>query len=240
MKPLFSQLNIIFNHMGYIRQLKINYILMKANILINLLIVFIIILSSCEERDDFSKISKDYPYKAEYAFPVGNTSLDLDQMGIALPTGWQQYPEILGLLDSIVFMDDFPFEIKSFSTDINYINKLIFKVITTNQFPSSIHLRIFMSDQFKQVIDTIGYTIKIEPVKADGDSVINVSDLTVEKNELQNWLDVKYMVVYCVMENDVSNEEFYKNYSKYRVKAEIGLRLFLDFNFKDVNQWQTK
>lgn len=211
---------------------------MKAKIIL-ISVAILLFFARCEEKDDFSNFSRDYPYKGEFAFTLGNSTLSLSNYNF-LPPGWEKLIGYIQLPDSLApFNQKIPFLMKSYITDTEFISKANFTVVTNNNFPVGAKINILLADRFVKPIDAINHTIEIKAVENPGDSIVQIDNIIVSKEQFLKWDNVSYMIFNCTLDSGLDSV-FFANYKTYRLKIDIGLRVSLDFNLKDVDQWQTK
>ncbi|HOT13944.1 MAG TPA: hypothetical protein PK252_04200 [Bacteroidales bacterium] len=59
--------------------------------------------AACDEPDDLSGLKTEHQYQGTWAFPLGNTYLNLKIMGINMPEAWKEHPEYLQIPDTIIY-----------------------------------------------------------------------------------------------------------------------------------------
>jgi hypothetical protein len=198
--------------------------------------LFAIAFVSCEKQDNYSKLLINYHYQGSFALPIGDSSLSMKNNGVNLPPEWE-LDTILENVDTIKLQQIIAFNFKNSVSHIEYIKRLVLRVVTTNDFPAKAQLLLYFADTLNSIVDSLSdQKITIDSATVDSmGRVINASysinDLEVIKEHFNNWSNVNRIYVIGYILNHTKQKSLYKYYKNYKLKVELGFRVDLDHTF---------
>jgi hypothetical protein len=206
------------------------------------LIAFIMLaFAACDKPDDLSGLKTEHQYQGTWAFPLGNTYLNLEIMGINLPWAWKEHPEYLQIPDTIYMGDNVPIDFFKFNQEKKYLKSLTLRIFSSNQFPAKAALFVTLDTSNNQ--STLGSSflskINIDAAQYNEDLTLkeeakNRTDITLDKQQIASWLNAHYIHLYCAVNNQqIINKEQYKYYDQYRVKLYIAVIIEFDYLISD-------
>ncbi|HEY9123825.1 MAG TPA: hypothetical protein VIO15_05755 [Bacteroidales bacterium] len=192
--------------------------------------------AACDEPDDLSGLKTEHQYQGTWAFPLGNTYLNLKIMGINMPEAWKEHPEYLQIPDTIYMGDNVPIDIFKFDQNNKYIKSLTLRIFSSNQFPANAALFVTLDTSNNQ--STLGSSflskIDIDAAQYNEDLTIkeeakNRTDITLDKQQIDSWLKAQYIHLYCAVNNQIKKNEQYKYYETYKVNLYIAVIIEFDY-----------
>ena len=211
--------------------------------ILGIFLIGITILYSCDKPDDYSKISKDYPYQGSLSLPVGKSELSMQFMGVNLDTSWLRFPDsILSKLPAIKLNDTIPFDITSLG-QIEDIKELIFFIQLINDFPMQDTIKLLLADKNKNItqnitpqpisIDSATFSAQ-DSFPSKNPATKNVQPLIFNRDSLKNWTDAKYIIINATLKNDFTHKKLYKYFRYYYLHVDIAIQVDFDFNLKNL------
>jgi hypothetical protein len=202
-----------------------------------LFLLFLMSLFSCEDIDNYDKISKDYHYTGSFSIPIGNARLGMTESGKNLPPDWETNPFLLAKLSYIRFSDSIPFDFNYSIGTAERIKQLIFTVNIVDSFPSEVAFQAYIANGNKIIVDSLfsgKFVVPKANVSANGDVVssgIRTDTISVSKQRVEKWQLAKYILFEGYMQNDpVANKPLYQYYDKLKMNVAVGVQLDFDFN----------
>jgi hypothetical protein len=199
-------------------------------------LLFSLIFASCEKQDDYSKLLLNYHYQGSFALPIGDSSLSIQNNGVNLPPDWQ-FDTILENVDTIKLQQIIAFNFKNSVSHIEYIKRLVLRVVTTNDFPAEAQLLLYFADSLSNNVDSLtDVKITIAPASVDSmgrviNAAYSIQDIEIIKEHFNNWSNVSRIYVIGYISNQKKQKELYKYYKFYKLKVEMGFRVDLDHTF---------
>jgi hypothetical protein len=200
------------------------------------IIIFSLILASCEKQDDYNKLLLDYQYQGSFSLPLGDTILTIKNNGINLPSNWQT-DTIFEKLDSIELHQKITFDFIGSVSSVDYIGRLILRVISTNEFPAEAHFNLYFADSLNALIDSLpNEKIIILPSYNDSlgrviDHGYNIQDFEVINEHYIKWTNVKSIILNGYILKNTKYRNLYKYYQNYKLKIIMAVRIDFDHVF---------
>jgi hypothetical protein len=230
------------------QDMRIKYPFMKTPLLF---LTAMLIFAACDDYNELNNLDKldykNYQYKGAFALPIGNSILNLQDMGINMPEGWDTITntEILNqVLDTIRIIKMkyvVAFDFKKIVNDISRVDSLTMRVKATNEFPSGIQVLITVANADTNFLDYITRTpLIIDSAKVTVNNqppipyIKDPSDVPFEKSQYMRWGDVKFIIISIDMENQNADPALYRNYKFYNVGIEMAFRIYFGYNTKDL------
>jgi hypothetical protein len=205
-----------------------------------LLLLIILISTGCEKIDDPNKIEIDYQYKGGFSVIAGQSSVNLENMGIGLDPMWQVYPDsLLRYVNPIRFGDTIPFDLSGILGEQTYIKSISFIGNASNEFPTNDTIKFEFADKNKILIDSIlPYTISIDSASFYNDSTIKNAGVAkimmpFGKDLINQWNDVKYIVLTGKIINNITKFSQFNYYERYRININLAIQVEFDFNLNE-------
>lgn len=199
------------------------------------LILFFLIILSCEKPDDYSKTKIDYRYQASFSIPVGDTNLNIERNAVNMPLLWQTYPMLIKTIDTIRFRHTIEYNFSKIIFEIDKIKLLRFSVLTLNDFPAEAAIYLYFADSMDNVRDSLKNGLIIIPnaeIANDG-SIIkrgnHLQNIEINKDQFQNWGNIRNIIFNGYITNMGQDTNLYKYYSKYNLFIGMGLQVDFDF-----------
>ena len=195
-----------------------------------------IFLYSCEEQDDYSKLSKNYQYKGEFALAIGRSYLNLENAGVNLPLGWELVPSLLKT-QVIELQDTFSFDIKSIVAKNEYIESIRFNFQIANEFPTKSDLTFLITDASAVLIDTLFRTKDIAAATYVDNNLIASTlstSIFVDSTRIASWKNARFIIISGKINNDSITDQQFQQFPNHKLNIEIGARIKFNFNLQDL------
>lgn len=213
---------------------------MKTKRLVFITIIILITISGCI-NDVPDSISSDLEMKTSIAFPLGTTSLGLNEISgfneslldinpLTNEPYWAAFEEV-DLSYSL------PFDIGDIYKTTDEIEKIVFRLNIYNGFPANVKVQLYFQDEYDFNVDSLFSSgpLNLEPAKASGSGKIlsrtyEKKDISFspERIEALQWVSkVKVYVVFSTLGIDRSLVSFYGDYN---IKVQIGVKANLRIN----------
>jgi len=202
------------------------------------------IIAACEKQDDYSRISYNYRYRANFAFAIGSSYMDLSTLGVNLPWGWENNPQLLNIPDSLILEDDLPFEPQSWiEKGGEKIIRLVIRVRGSNEFPDRAQLTFSLADSLKQSVfpdDFLANVAIPEAVFANDTLPAEKGNFETEiilsDKQIQNMSNKRYFHIYATISNQTKHVDFYRYYRYLKIEVRVGVQVQFDFNLQTLKQ----
>lgn len=200
--------------------------------------------SSCEKQDDYSRLSVNYQYRANLAFAIGSSFLNLPVLGINLPTSWENDPSLLAIPDSIILEDYLPFEPQAWlQQGSEKISQIVVKVRGFNEFPDRAQLTFSLADSLNQSYfpDDSLTTITIPEAIFDNDTVPFKKGnfetyIVLTDNKLKNIARIRHFHIFATIANKTKHDEQYRYYRYLKIEVGVGVQVQFEFNLRTLKK----
>ena len=202
------------------------------------------IIAACEKQDDYTRISYNYQYRANFAFAIGSSYMDLSALGVNLPWGWENNPLLLNIPDSLILEDDLPFEPQSWvEKGEEKIARLVIKVRGANEFPDRVQLTFSLADSLKLSVspnDLLANITVPEAVFANDTFPSEVgnfeTEIVLSDKQIQDIGNKPYFHIYATIANQTKHNDLYRYYRYLKIEVRVGVQVQFDFNLQTPNQ----
>ncbi|MGC8824620.1 MAG: hypothetical protein ACP5PZ_08505 [Bacteroidales bacterium] len=202
------------------------------------------ILSSCEKPDDYSRLSYNYRYQANFAFAIGSSCQNLTSSGINVPQGWEQTPSLLAIPDTLILEDNLPFDPQAWTNRANEkIAQIILKIRGYNEFPDraqltfsltdSLDISVFPEDSLATIIipEAIFTNDTLPSQRGNFETYVTLTD-----RQLQNIINKRHLHIRTTIGNKTKHTEQYSYYRYLEIEVGVGVQVLFDFNLQTLKQ----
>ncbi len=203
-----------------------------------LILSLFLFLISCEKQDDYNKISYQYRYHSNFSFAVGNSYLNLLEMGKYLPWNWQNEPSLLNIPDTLLLEDRMPFEPQGWLKEgSEKISNITIKIRGYNEFPAKVHFILQLEDSIKKteylvdlfIPESVFQSDSIPEMKGNFETFVHLT-----KEKIMQFKSMKKLLIIAKIENKTKRNEYYALYKNLKVLVGIGVQVQFDFNIQDI------
>jgi hypothetical protein len=203
-------------------------------------ILSIFFFSSCL-NDLPESISSDVEVNTSLAFPIGETSLELNEISgfnedllqinpLTNKPYWVEYEEI-----PLVY--SMSFEVGDIYQSAEEIVQLVFRLNIYNEFPSDVEIQLYFFDSngFMQDVLFQNGPLELKAAKVDENGTVlskthEKKDIVFESGRIQNLQLVNTLTVSVVFSTKGIDENLVQYYQNYHVDIQIGVKADLRFN----------
>jgi hypothetical protein len=212
---------------------------MKSGFVLFVLLSVFTAISCLSDMPD--SISSDVKLKTSVAFPLGETSLGLNEVSgfdeILLEdnplTGkpyWKDSAEV-------ILSYSMPFDIGDIYQTTEEIVKLTFRLNMYNGFPSTVRGQFYFLDPYGFIQDSLFQDGPVELKKATANDAGKITskphekkDIAFDSTRLDNLQSVNKIKVYLVFSTSDVDDELVSYYDEYLVDVQIGVKATLKFD----------
>jgi len=204
------------------------------------ILVLTVIFSSCL-NDLPETISSDVEVNTALAFPVGETSLKLDDI-----SGFDESLLEINPFTNKPYLFDFenipldytiPFEIGDIYESAEEIVQLIFRLNMYNGFPSEVRVQLYFLDQNEFPVDSVfsDGPLLLNAATANNTGVIirktySKKDILFNTQRIENLQYANKIKVYAIFSTDGIDPDLVELYDEYTIDIQIGVKANLRFN----------
>ncbi|MGE0089027.1 MAG: hypothetical protein AB7S50_06060 [Bacteroidales bacterium] len=204
------------------------------------ILVLTVIFSSCL-NDLPETISSDVEINTALAFPIGETSLELNDI-----SGFDESLLEINPLTNKPYLFDFenipldytiPFEIGDIYESAEEIVQLIFRLNMYNGFPSEVRVQLYFLDQNEFPVDSVfsDGPLHLNAATANNTGVIirktySKKDILFNTQRIENLQYANKIKVYAIFSTDGIDPDLVELYDEYTIDVQIGVKANLRFN----------
>jgi hypothetical protein len=218
----------------------------KAMFLIrSALLIMLFSASSCI-KDMINQVELPKSYSPDFALPVGKTTLTVNNTFYNYVADTNPLPDSLAvyfnntmyIVDSsdLDMVDLLPFAFKSFTSNSNSIQSLLFRINAENGYPSTSIYQIYLLDAGHTVLDSLleGKGVYLDPGTYVNDSTItkthNRRDIVFTSDRIQKIKDVEHLRIKSALVVTKNSMDTLRLFPAYYVDVQIGVRIKLNVN----------
>jgi len=204
------------------------------------ILVLTVIFTSCL-NDLPETISYDVEVNTAFAFPIGETSLELNDI-----SGFDEsLLEINPLTNEPYWVESehipldytIPFEIGDIYESAEEIVQLIFRLNMYNGFPSEVRVQLYFLDQNEFPVDSVfsDGPLLLNAATANNTGVIirktySKKDILFNTQRIENLQYANKIMVYAIFSTDGIDPDLVELYDEYTIDVQIGVKANLSFN----------
>ena len=177
-------------------------------------------------KEDFSKISGDYDWRASFSLPVSSISKTNESF-----RGENSLVDMYNMLGMVIHRETVDFDLSEIFIKSEYVDSLMLRLDIDNNFPAEIEVYAYYINDRKQVVRNViaESSLKIEKPNIDEDGNIThanhiLHDERFLKEDIPALLETKQILVRVFIRNMDLSAEVINKIDDFSIDISIGLR----------------